>query len=91
MIDACFGIAALLIVAYVVLTVIGARAKDRRLDALRDCTDELCRLNGRHEQIERSAEFGVDAETRARMHDDLMRDKDEAIARHQRAFPEIGS
>lgn len=91
MIDACFGISVLLIAAYVALTLVAMRAKGRRIDALRECADELCRLSGRFEQIERAAAFGVDVETRARMHEDLIREKDEAIARHRRAFPEIPS
>lgn len=89
MIDACFGISVLLIAAFATFEIIRTRRSDERMDRLRECTDELCRLDGRYTQIERSAKFGVDVETRARMHDDLMRDKDETIARHQRAFPEL--
>lgn len=91
MIDACFGIFALSIIAYVVVTIASARASAARLDRLRECTDELCRLDGRYTQIERSAAFGVSVEVRARMHDELIRDKDAAIERHRRAFPKIDS
>lgn len=59
---------------------------NRRMAALRDCTDELCRLSGRFEQIERSARFGVDVEMRARMHEDLLAEREQAIERHKRAF-----